>query len=958
MSKGPPPAIKPKPRGLPPVVGRKPEIDIGNNNNINTGSSTSKAPLMSSSNASMDDEFITSLRGGLRKSGHIPYSGDGGLSPRSSGKAVNQSVIDSVVSKPISLTYDTGALDSDSEENEDEGVDVDEDEHETPRLSPASARNEIFHSGTTPFKNSATKSFPPPPQRNNKAIAASMASPLKKVYHEPTAISSRSTPPVFPSGLEKTRSRETIDYAEGMRSPLKKNLPSSFPPPPRRNASKTSYKSERDAESQDDASLKPPSLPARRTNRRAEENVEDSGDDNSTPALPARNRPRLSSRDIASPGTIDDDNGEKLKSRRSPERHDRGPHHTSGRHSHDTDDRGGDGYDDDDDGYYGDESSRPRHRSGSTRKSSAGHRSQGHRDDGYSSSEDDQYGNPKSLRRERKSSTSLFLNNAKSFSKDSYHAAREKSAPFAKQAMGGLNKMKDRLKSSINKEEDDYSEDSDGERYRRRSERTDTDDKYSRRERRGRSGTLEKGSRDPTDPRYSRDHRDRDHVNVETYNGYYEDEARPRKPERPQRPDRPNRSDRSETPESVRIPSRPTPPRRTESEESDTGANYDVSVDEDRPSLPLRRNGAARTQTVGIPLPGLTADSLKPVQKAKPPVPIKDKPKLPPKKANLLRNVSPDATLVTPKPTTLSAPPTRRLVSNSSVTSSTPPPAPPSRNKAPLVPPPRNTAAWKEPKINFELSTLWFMSDDLSNLPRDLQGLDLQCSHGFVGTKEFKIFAFRLRDLATLKVKLVWKKGSAVPIDTLSEEVEFMAPPVATKAQLMDGNEKYGEHIANWCEVKEGQTVGDGECWTLAHDALEKACGRHAFISSGLTHGALIATFVGKDNTIPAITLPPVSDAIRRGDILQFKSCVFQYPRRTMSFGSPDHTAIVLDVKESDDADKDGRLKWLEIIHQNMAGVKKVRVSDIDLGRLSSGELRVFRPVDAEWITDLSEVVI
>ena len=109
---------------------------------------------------------------------------------------------------------------------------------------------------------------------------------------------------------------------------------------------------------------------------------------------------------------------------------------------------------------------------------------------------------------------------------------------------------------------------------------------------------------------------------------------------------------------------------------------------------------------------------------------------------------------------------------------------------------------------------------------------------------------------------------------------------------------------------------------------------------------------------MPSVSLPLVSDEIRRGDILQFKTCVFKYPQRTVTFGAPDHTAIVLDVKPSDQAELDSKLKWLEIIHQNMGGVKKVRVSDIDLCRLACGEVSVYRPVDSSWIVDLAEVVI
>lgn len=153
--------------------------------------------------------------------------------------------------------------------------------------------------------------------------------------------------------------------------------------------------------------------------------------------------------------------------------------------------------------------------------------------------------------------------------------------------------------------------------------------------------------------------------------------------------------------------------------------------------------------------------------------------------------------------------------------------------------------------------------------------------------------------------------------------------------------------------MKEGTTVGNGECWTLAHDALEKACGKYAFVSSGLNHGALLATY-----TSTGVTTPTVTDELRRGDILQFKTCVFEYPNRTLTFGAPDHTAVVLDVKPSEDTSKDPRYKWVEIIQQNIGGVKKVRVGDIDLAKMTSGEIRAFRPVDSTWVTPLADVVI
>ncbi|VEU20843.1 DEKNAAC101776 [Brettanomyces naardenensis] len=299
---------------------------------------------------------------------------------------------------------------------------------------------------------------------------------------------------------------------------------------------------------------------------------------------------------------------------------------------------------------------------------------------------------------------------------------------------------------------------------------------------------------------------------------------------------------------------------------------------------------------------------------------------------------------------------------------STPPPVPPSRSQSrpasspapapgrtPTPPPSRGespsvvASKWLEPDLDLEIPTCWFASNDPSKLPLCFRGCDSVSSHGNIGKNQFAIYAFRLPDLASARMKFSWDASGSSPLDTLNQEVSFLPPPSATKQQLLEGSKKYGEHIANWCEVREGQTVGDGECWTLAHDALAKACGKHAFISSGLNHGALLVTYKGAAGSRKLSRIrEPVSDSTRRGDILQFKSCFFTYPNKSLTFGSPDHTAVVLDVRDSQ----------LVIIQQNQNGRKVVSTGEIDLDNMAGGELKVFRPVDSDWITSLSDVAM
>lgn len=277
--------------------------------------------------------------------------------------------------------------------------------------------------------------------------------------------------------------------------------------------------------------------------------------------------------------------------------------------------------------------------------------------------------------------------------------------------------------------------------------------------------------------------------------------------------------------------------------------------------------------------------------------------------------------------------------------SSTPPPPPPSRSSGKSTSGVIQQHKWVQPDLDLEIPTCWFASGSSGSIPKCFQGCDWTSSYGNSGNQRFSNYAFRLSDLATVVLKFSWGGDKASPLMTLKQSVNFIPPPTATKDQLLDGYHKFSEHIANWCEVRDNTQVGDGECWTLAHDALKKACGSHAFVSSGLNHGALLLTV--KANTSedePIIVREAVTDDIRRGDILQFTSCLFKAGGRWQVFGHPDHTAIVLDVSGSK----------LKIVQQNFQGAKVVGFGEIDLHELSSGDLKVFRPIASGWIVDLS----
>ncbi|KAG7817178.1 hypothetical protein KL928_003913 [Ogataea angusta] len=292
-------------------------------------------------------------------------------------------------------------------------------------------------------------------------------------------------------------------------------------------------------------------------------------------------------------------------------------------------------------------------------------------------------------------------------------------------------------------------------------------------------------------------------------------------------------------------------------------------------------------------------------------------------------------------------PPKSRSSALSSGTST--PPSPPKPRIRPSAPPPRSASKsnWRAPDLNLELQTGWFAKEDFENhIPADLQGLDYATSFGYNSKEFFRVVVFRNRDLSTTKLRFTWPK-SGDPGASVEHEIKFVPPPQATKAQLEEGASLYGDHVAGWTEAHKGKKVGDGECWTLAHDALQRGCGKHAFVSSGLVHGALLSTVTGKQGG-PEIRKEPVSDTIKRGDILQFANCCFRYPNKALFYGSPDHTSVVSHVTGSSE------LPRLQVLHQNVNGEKLVIEESIDLETLVEGTIKVYRPISSSWISELS----
>jgi hypothetical protein len=114
-----------------------------------------------------------------------------------------------------------------------------------------------------------------------------------------------------------------------------------------------------------------------------------------------------------------------------------------------------------------------------------------------------------------------------------------------------------------------------------------------------------------------------------------------------------------------------------------------------------------------------------------------------------------------------------------------------------------------------------------------------------------------------------------------------------------------------------GQQVDNGECWTLADDAMK---------SAHTTHPGL---YVWGRPLKPSETVFP-------GDIIQFTSVHLQNGTRWLDLGDPNHTAIVSQVVSSG---------VYIVLHQNFGKPgKTVSELKIDLNQKTAGQFIIYRP--------------
>jgi hypothetical protein len=154
------------------------------------------------------------------------------------------------------------------------------------------------------------------------------------------------------------------------------------------------------------------------------------------------------------------------------------------------------------------------------------------------------------------------------------------------------------------------------------------------------------------------------------------------------------------------------------------------------------------------------------------------------------------------------------------------------------------------------------------------------------------------------------------------------------------GQQSLGDKIIAFCQEHKGQQVGDGECASLANQALRsagaKGRGPDSPNKGDYTWGTQ-TFYIEAQESAPRIE-GKTSD-IKPGDIIQLRDVKFKgrRPGGTYSMTFAHHTAIVAGVEEG------GQV--VHIFHQNFGGKKIVMNATYKLADLKEGWLRFYRPI-------------
>ena len=157
-----------------------------------------------------------------------------------------------------------------------------------------------------------------------------------------------------------------------------------------------------------------------------------------------------------------------------------------------------------------------------------------------------------------------------------------------------------------------------------------------------------------------------------------------------------------------------------------------------------------------------------------------------------------------------------------------------------------------------------------------------------------------------------------------SEQTDTTRPPMdPPTADLLAANEaQFNASVVSYAQSQLGTTVGNGECWTLAEQALEHA-GAHF----------PVAYIFGSKIGFGQVGAHTVLESASPGDIIQFDAGIFEFQGGAAQAGAPVHTAIVKSI--------DGNA--LEVYEQNMPVGGAVREHVHNMSDMVSGGYFIYR---------------
>ncbi|KAG0652203.1 altered inheritance [Hyphodiscus hymeniophilus] len=270
-----------------------------------------------------------------------------------------------------------------------------------------------------------------------------------------------------------------------------------------------------------------------------------------------------------------------------------------------------------------------------------------------------------------------------------------------------------------------------------------------------------------------------------------------------------------------------------------------------------------------------------------------------------------------------------------------------------------------EPRVQMEdldldLKSLWFTKQPVAFPPASINRLPgsrtYASSSGWSSTGVRKTYTFigAIRDTTTLGttiVRLTWD-GSNPGVTVKAQQRHVPPPRKLSRSELEAYRDQYSDAVAAWSESQIGRQVGNGECWTLANNALIAVGGQCSsrgqvpcMPSQSYTHGHIVYSFIPAKSPYPEPRGGLLEAGIARGDIIQLLSAHFKSPDGGQKWaGAPDHTAVITGV---------GPNEVLRVVESNAGGVKTVQKGEYNMKEMVKGEVRIFRAVGTDWAGEL-----